>query len=302
MKSEKLYEILGNIDEKLVKEAEDRSISPSYILHPKRQKWYAAVACLCIAACIILPIMIHNLSSPHSSVQPGTSQTPPPSTVTPQPDTPSPTPPTPGNPKEERPYTMIDGKKYYTSSIDPLTMELPDGFTAAGEFVCQMFNGSYYYNETFYYFTNPDIPEWVYIKRASLNSYSRLVDSRLLYKDLICYNGEYYISMWNVNYLYEDRDVTREYHDEMYSRYGIRIEGDLPDGFVLAGEAVYSGLETLPTGTLASNNQQAKTVYYSPLDPNVLLVAAKWSTAPSTGKMNREGFNVYIRYDCPFAR
>jgi hypothetical protein len=52
----------------------------------------------------------------------------------------------------------------------------------------------------------------------------------------------------------------------------------------------------------AVNEQQAKTVYYSPLDPNVLLVAAKWSTAPPTGKMNREGFNVYIRYDCPFAR
>ena len=300
MTSEKLFEILGNIDEKLVKETEDRSISPSYIRHPKRQKWYAAVACLCIAACIILPIMIHNLSSPHSSVQPGTSQTPPPSTVTPQPNTPSPTPPTPSNPGAERPYTMIDGIKYYGSSIDPLTMELPDGFTAAGEFVRQMFNGSYYYNETYYYYTNPDIPEWVYIKQASLNSYSRLVDSRLFGKDLICYNGEYYISMWNVNYsYYDDPVVTQEYLDEMNSRYGVRIEGDLPDGFVLAGEAVYSGSETLPTGTLASNNQQAKTVYYSPLDPNVLLVATKWTTYPYT---ICEGFDVYIRYDCPFAR
>ena len=288
MKSEKLFEILGNIDENLVKQAEDRPRAPSYILHPKRQKWYAAVACLCIAACIILPIMIHNLSSPHSSVQPGTSQ----------PNTPSP--PTPNTPGTERPYTMIDGKKYYDSSIEPLTMELPDGFTAAGEFVRQMFNGSYYYNETFYYYTNPDIPEWVYIKKASLNSYSRLVDSRLSGKDLICYNGEYYISMWNVNYSYYDAPVvTQEYLDEMNSRYGVRIEGDLPDGFVLAGEAVYSGSETLPTGTLASNNQQAKTVYYSPLDPNVLLVAAKWTTPPYTIS---EGFYVYIRYDCPFAR
>ena len=289
MKSEKLYEILGNIDEKLVKEAEDRSVSPSYILHPKRQKWYAAVACLCIAACIILPIMIHNLSSP------------PPSTVTPQPNTPSPTPPTPSNTKEERPYTMIDGKKYYTSSNDPLTMELPDGFTAAGEFVRQMFNGSFYYNETYYYFTNPDIPEWVYIKKASLNSYYRVVDSRLFGKDLICYNGEYYISMWNVNYFNDDRDVTREYYDEMYSRYGVRIEGDLPDGFVLAGEAVYSGSDTVPTGTLASNEKEEK-VYYSPNDPNVLLMETKWTVSPATGKMNREGFDVYIRYDCPFAR
>ncbi len=301
MTSEKLYEILGNIDENLVKEAEDRPRAPSYIRHPKRQKWYAAVACLCIAACIILPIMIHNLSSPHSSVQPGTSQATPPSTVTPQPNTPSPTPPAPNTPGAERPYTMIDGKKYYTSGNDPLTMELPDGFTAAGEFVRQMFNGSYYYNETYYYYTNPDIPEWVYIKRASLNSYSRLVDSRLSGKDLICYNGEYYISMWNVNYFYDDRDVTREYHDEMYSRYGIRIEGDLPDGFVLAGEAVYSGSDTVPTGTLASNEKEGK-VYYSPNDPNVLLMETKWTVSPSTGKMNREGFDVYIRYDCPFAR
>ena len=301
MTSEKLFEILGNIDEKLVKEAEDRSISPSYIRHPKRQKWYAAVACLCIAACMILPIMIHNLSSPHSSVQPGTSQTPPSSTVTPQPNTPSPIPPTSSNPGAERPYTMIDGKKYYCSSIDPLTMELPDGFTAAGEFVCQMFNGSYYYNETYYYYTNPDIPEWVYIKRASLNSYSRLVDSRLFGKDLICYNGEYYISMWHASYYSEEPDVSREYYDNMKSRYGIRIEGDAPDGFVLAGEAVFTGNDTVPTGDLASNDRSGK-VYYSPNDPDVLLLETEWTTSPATGKMHREGFNVYIRYDCPFAR
>jgi hypothetical protein len=53
-------------------------------------------------------------------------------------------------------------------------------------------------------------------------------------KALICFAGNYYISMWSAACYGDDPDVTREYYDTMAERYGTRIEGAVPDGFVLA--------------------------------------------------------------------
>ena len=189
--------------------------------------------------------------------------------------------------------------------------ELPDGFLYAGEASVGGFDDCPYY-------TNPDKPEWVYVyqqvwtdgtvdETGTLNrtephhAYVRYVDVRLRGKKLVCCSGAYYISMWGAVCFGDRPDVTQEYYDEMAARYGIRIEGAVPDGFEFAGTAAFSGDDTIPTGELASN-QAAADVYYDPADPAVILVETFWytATAKEHGQTRHDGFDVYIRYDCPF--
>ncbi|HJC40848.1 MAG TPA: hypothetical protein H9701_04775, partial [Candidatus Intestinimonas pullistercoris] len=62
----------------------------------------------------------------------------------------------------------------------------------------------------------------------------------------------------------------------------------------------FTGKDTIPTGGLASNAEAAE-VYYDPSDPAVLLMRTHWFTAAAEGGETRhDGFDVYIRYDCPF--
>ena len=130
----------------------------------------------------------------------------------------------------------------------------------------------------------------------------RYVDIRLRGKDIVCYNGEYYISMWSAESTGDSPDVSNEYFDTMEGIYGIRIEGDAPDGFVSAGIAEFSGHDTIPRGALTSN-EGAYEVYVNPNEPDVILVSTQWHTAPvgENGEKDHSGFNVYIRYNCPLA-
>lgn len=87
----------------------------------------------------------------------------------------------------------------------------------------------------------------------------------------------------------------------MKSIYGIRIEGDVPDGFISVGAAEFSGDDTIPRGKLACN-VGAYDVYANPDDPDIVLLPTYWHThTQEEGKdTQHEGYNVYIRYDCPF--
>lgn len=281
MTNEKLYKVLGDINEKYVSEARAYQKAKK----PVWAKWGVMAACLCLVVGLVIPSFIHEISTPQDGI--GTES---------------------GCP----PHIVIDNRKFFVSTHLSVSDELPDGFVAAGNIDTV---GGF---ENCPYYLNPDIPEWVYVyhevrtdgtvdatgtltSTQPHNAYVRYVDERLRGKDLICYNGKYYISMWSADCYGETPDVTREYYDEMDSLYGKRIEGTVPNGFELAGTATFTGNDTIPTGSLASNEEEA-TVYYNPDDLAVIFVETHWftATAEENGETRHDGFNVYIHYDCPF--
>lgn len=240
--------------------------------------WAAAAACLCL-----LIAAIPAFSQKPSTPQEGTTDY--------------------GGP----PRVAVNGRTYVISPYLANAEELPDGFTYAG--TTDVDNGF----EDCAYYTNPDIPEWIYVyqevrtdgtvdETGTLvstpphNAYTRYVDERLRGKKLVCFDGNYYISMWSAWYSGEDPDVIEAYYEKIYEQYGIQIEGAVPDGFTLAGTAAFSGDDTVPKGTLASNEGEVE-VYYDASNPEVILVEARWFTVQGA----HDGFDVYILYDCPFA-
>ena len=140
--------------------------------------WAAAAACLCLLIAAI-PVFSQKPSTP----QEGTTDY--------------------GGP----PRVAVNGRTYVISPYLANAEELPDGFTYAG--TTDVDNGF----EDCAYYTNPDIPEWIYVyqevrtdgtvdETGTLvstpphNAYTRYVDERLRGKKLVCFDGNYYISMW----------------------------------------------------------------------------------------------------------
>ena len=212
------------------------------------------------------------------------------------------------------PYFASGDRRYVISAYQSVTDELPDGFVKAG--TADLIGGF----ENCPYYVNPDVPEWIYVYHEARtdgtvdetgtltdtsphDAYVLYVDERLRGRDLVCYEGAYYTSLWNATSYGDEPDGTEEAFDKIDRLYGPRIEGDVPEGFVLAGTAEFSGYETVPVGKLASNKEAAK-VYYNPDDPDVIFVETHWFTAPEReggGEVRHEGFDVYMRYDCPFS-
>ena len=285
MNRKDLYNGFNEVDDDILERSETASRSKK---KPVWLKWGAIAACLCLIVAVAIPTMFHQpAETPQDTVEPGADSTGPAGLT-------------------------VNGIKYLISSHISVTDELPDGFLYAGETDVGGFENCPYY-------TNPDMPEWVYVSQEVLtdgtvdstgtlnrtdpyNAYVRYVDIRLRGKDLVCYNGTYYISMWSAKPYGDSPDVSHEYYDKMESTYGIRIEGNAPDEFVSVGIAEFSGNDTIPRGTLVSN-QGAYEVFADPSNPDVVLVATKWHTAPvgENGETNHSGFNIYIRYDCPLA-
>ena len=210
------------------------------------------------------------------------------------------------------PSLSVNGVTYVDSPHFSVTNVLPDGFLYAGETSIGGVDG-------FSYYTNVNVPERVYVyqevtsdgtldESGSLNrtepygAFVRYVDARLRGKDLVCYNGAYYISMWSADYYSSTPDVTEEYYNEIRNKYDICIKGDAPEGFVSIGITEFFGHDTIPSGTLSSNEGEYE-VYANPDEPNVIFVETQWHTAPigKDGETSHNGFHVYIRYDCPVA-
>lgn len=282
MNRKDLYNAINEVDNDILERSETASQSKK---KPQWLKWSALAACLCLMVAVAIPtIFYQSVESPNDTIAPG----------------------------DGPPSLVVNGISYCISSYLAVTNESPDGFVQSGEVDVGGF-------EACPYFTNPDVPEWVYVyqevttdgtvdESGTLNrtephgAYVRYVDVRLRGKDLICYNGEHYISMWSAESYGSYPDVTHEYYNEMESTYGIRIEGDAPEGFISAGVAEFSGHDTIPRGDLVSN-KGAYEVFVNPSDPTVVLVATKWSTASvgENGETSHSGFNIYIRYNCPLA-
>lgn len=280
MNRKDLYNSFHEVDDDILERSEIASQNKK---KPIWLKWGTFAACLCLAAAIAIPAVFHQATeSPNDTLSPG--------------DGPS--------------SLIVNGINYYISSYLAMSDKLPDGFVHVGEADVGGFEECPYY-------TNPDMPEWVYVyqevmtdgtvdETGTLNrtdphgAYVRYVDERLRGKDLVCYDGEYYISMWSAEDYGSYPDVSHEYYAKMERTYGIRIKGDIPDGFISAGIAEFSGHDTIPRGALASNEGTYE-IYVNPGDPDVILVPTQWHTAPvgGNGETNHSGFNTYIRYDCP---
>jgi len=258
--------------------------------NPAHLKWGVIAACLCLIVAFALPAVLHQpAESPNDTMPPS--------------DSPS---------ADGPPSLTVNGVTYSISPYSAVTDKLPDGFIHAGETSVGGFDDCPYY-------TNPDMPEWVYVyhtvntdgtvdETGTLNrtepheAYVRYVDIKLRGRDLVCYSGEYYISMWSVQSYGERPDVSHEYFNKMLNTYGIRIEGEIPDEFVFAGTAEFSGYDTVPRGELSCNTGSYD-VYVNPSDPDVILVSTHWytATAEENGETKHNGFNIYIRYDCPLS-
>ena len=282
MNRKDLYNGFNEVDDDILERSETVSRSKK---KPVWLKWGAIAACLCLVVSIAIPVLFQQSpDTPHDTMDPS--------------DGPS--------------SLVVNGISYLISSHLAVSNDLPDGFVHAGEASVGGFENCPYY-------TNPDMPEWVYVyhevstdgkvdatgtlnRTEPHNAYVRYVDERLRGKDLVCYNGEYYISMWSAQDYGSAPDVSHEYYDKMENTYGIRIEGDAPAGFASVGIAEFSGNDTIPRGMLVSN-EGAYEVYADSNNPDVVLVATKWHTAPvgENGETSHSGFNVYIRYNCPLA-
>lgn len=283
MKNEKLLQAIGNIDDELVYGAVNDTKKKK-----KNNVWIklgAMAACLCLVAAVAIPTMLyHQPESPNDMIDLGNGPA----------------------------SLVVNCTNYIISSHMAVTDELPAGFTKAGEAAVAGF-------EPCPYFTNPDVPEWVYVYQEVLtdgtvdatgtlnrtephDAYVRYVDERIRGKDIVCYNGNYYISMWSADVDGNYPDVSSEYYNTMESAYGIRIEGNVLDGFVSAGVAEFLGYDTIPSGMLTSN-ESASEIYANSDNQEVILVSTEWYTAPigENGETNHSGYNVYIHYDCPLA-
>lgn len=269
-------------------------IAPEYIEEAEEKtkrgknpwmKWIAAAACICVIAGIVLSMDFYE----------------------------SPEEPEACSPSFGPPSLVNEGIKYIVSPYaDSVFDEIPEGFTYAGKTDT---DGGY---EDCPYYINPDMPEWIFVyhevrtdgkvdSTGTLvptephDAYVRYVDERLRGNDLVCVGGEYYISMWSAKPYGDDPDMTWEYLDEMETKYGIRIEGEPPECFVLIGTTEFSGHDTVPKGTLVSNEGEFE-VYANPDNTEIIYVSTFWYTAAENenGETKHEGFNVYIKYDCPF--
>ena len=281
MRGNEFLEKMGLIAPEYIEEAEAKQ---------KRRKnpwlkWLAAAACICILAGVVLSVDFYEPPQEPETSAPG----------------------------EGPPNFTENGIKYFISPYaDSVYKELPEGFVYAGETDAGGFENCPYY-------INPDMPEWVFvyhevrtngevdssgtiIPAEPHDAYVRYVDERLRGKDLVCVSGDYYISMWSAKPYGDNPDVTWEYLDAMEAEYGIQIEGEPPEGFIFLGITEFSGHDTVPKGTLVSNEGEFE-VYANPKRPDVIYVSTFWHTAAANenGETRHEGFNVYIKYDCPFA-
>ena len=295
MRKEEFCEILGEIDEKHVAQArtERRVRKPDWSkwsttaarLKPDWHKWGAVAACLCLVAGLAIPLLTYE--PPNKSDGVGGKQNTPGSTRPPE--------------NSSAPSIVVEGRKFLISPSQATVDQLPDGFVYAGNIQTSGgFDGPYY--------VDPDVPEWVYVYHEVWRNgvsagtvYVRYVDERLRGRDLVCYDGNYYVSLWSVTYHGEYPDVTEDRYRQMFGQYGKRIE-ELPDGFEFVGKTEFSGDDTVPTGHLSHNGAETA-VYNHPDDPSVILLETHWFTwtAEETEETRHDGYNVYILYDCPFA-
>lgn len=260
MKKEDLAALLNDIDDEHILDAETYA-------EPKSRRTAlriaALVACLCLVLTAVALPLIHR-AKPQEPMLP--IDTAPPN-------------------------ILLGDTMYVVSPYLEMSDTLPEGFFLAGSAPAGGFDACDYY-------LNSDIPHWVYVHQEVYNNltgetqmkYVRYVDLAIRGKDFVCVSDTLYVSLWSLSP--DESPALYAYAEEAY---GIRIEGDAPDGFISLNKANFSGYDTIPTGALASNTG-AEEILFSQADPDILLVSTAWHAAPDdTGEQRHTGWNVYIR-------
>ena len=261
MKKEDFAALLTDIDDEHILDAEA-------FAEPKSRRIglriAALAACLCLVLTAVILPLLHN-AKPQEPMSP--IDTAP-------------------------PHILLGGTMYVISPHLEMSDELPEGFSYAGTAPAGGFDACDYY-------TNPAMPEWVYVHQQVYNNitgetpmkYVRYVDQAIRGKDFVCVHNALYVSLWSIS-----PDEAPELYSRAEETYGIRIEGDAPEGFISLGNTDFSGHDTIPAGTLASNTGTEEALQ-NPAAPDILLVSTAWHTAPDeNGEQRHTGWNVYIRY------
>ena len=159
MNRKDLYNSFNEVDDDILERSETVSKSKK---KPVWLKWGAIAACLCLVVSIAIPVLFQQSPDiPHDTMDPS--------------DGPS--------------SLVVNGVSYLISSHLAVSNDLPDGFVHAGEASVGGFENCPYY-------TNPDMPEWVYVyheistdgkvdatgtlnRTEPHNAYVRYVDERL---------------------------------------------------------------------------------------------------------------------------
>lgn len=301
MKEVRLAELLGEVREELLQDA----------LPPKRKKRSPWKPLLAMAACLALVLAIGSVlpaflpkgatkGEPPQAADAPTAGAPMEDAPAPSPETPmdgAPTAEEPGEGYDRMPHVIVDGKVYLISSHLSSYDDCPAGFTLGGVLEGGDFDGCSYY-------TSGEHPQLVYVytetnNRGELDStgtviptewhmaYLRFAAEEIRGKDFVCVDGQLYTSMWNGWGI-----VDGEFYDRIEAEYGIRIEGEAPEGFVSRGCAEFVGWDIWPEGSLSSNTGEEE-IYADPENPDIVLVATTWQNVSGA----HTGFNVYLRYD-----
>ncbi len=196
----------------------------------------------------------------------------------------------------------LDGITYIISPYLSMSKELPEGFAFKGSADISGMKDCKFY-------VSSSRPEWVYVyqmvrtdgstdESGTLNTtephyeYVRYVSADIRGKEFISYHGRLYVSMWSA-----PLSLNEALYDDVKLQYGVRIEGEIPHGFMSAGIAEFSGLDTIPVGDLSCNTESAE-VFFNPDDERVLLLPTTWYTAADeNGEILHNGYNVYIIFE-----
>ena len=298
MKEVRLAELLGEVREDLVRDA----------LPPKQKRKYPWKPIFTLAACLALVLAVGSVL-PAFLPKGATKAEPPmaadaPAAAAPMEDVPAeapmedePTAEEPGEGYDMMPHVTVDGKVYLISSHLSSYDDCPEGFTLGGVLEGGDFDGCSYY-------TSEEHPQLVYVYSETNNrgevdstgtviatewhmAYLRFASEEMRGKDFVCVDGQLYTSMWN-----GWGAVDAEFYDRIETTYGIRMEGDAPEGFVSRGCAEFVGWDIWPTGSLSSNTGEEE-IYVNPAKPEIVLVAATWQNVSGV----HSGFDVYLRYE-----
>ena len=143
MSKDKVIDSLSGIDDDMIQSVEALRRKKR---HPVWLKWGALAACLCLVVALAIPTaLFESADTPQDTVDPGADSAGPAG------------------------FT-VNGVKYLISSHVSVTDVLPDGFLYEGETAVGGFESCPYY-------TNPNMPEWVYIplSRSIFSAISRPV-------------------------------------------------------------------------------------------------------------------------------
>lgn len=196
------------------------------------------------------------------------------------------------------PSITVDGVTYLTSPHLTISKTCPDGFSYTGDV---MIDGT-----VCAYFTDPDIPEWIYVYQECYNSvaqepywaYVRWVDKAIRGIDFIRYNDQVYCALIDTYYFTEGSvsAEAQERYDRVDAQYSWRIEAESVEGFTEAGDTVYEEHDRIPQENFGSNIITNE-IWANPDDPEVLLVRDYWMTSPEAEAIRHTGFMVYVLYE-----